>query len=745
MFEPPDELASDLEWMLESGQVGRDLLAEVLVQEFALELYHPARLYLGNAAQARQAVTGAFAAALANIYRYRHGMGVKSWVFRFLVAEWRRLKHRPASEPRDEWSALEHQKPRLRELGVLAYGAGLNLQEVARVLGAGEGSIERHLKELQVKLLLDQETIAGTQVEEYGALDLRLRAASRLRSQVWNDPPLDLEALTAAALAEASRRGNRRGGVLRVQELGLVAAVIALAVVLIWGRDGLLAADRDELAFQSTQTAVRAALAATSQPEWNYNAGNDRQPEVNPPRRVVPDPDPEPSLSLASNSDEIHRRLAHAFNFRRNLWLDASIRLYPPQGPTGFPKEYHVQLWYVRNSDRFIILSGPESAPIQEIYYSLYGQPFQFLRSEAGAYEITDIADGLDRQGYYLAFHTLLSQMMEFNEGDRYIPREMARFLERSVLVVDRVNLAGRRVATLLLDTTTGFALRQRYYHPDDQSLSAEIDVLDLSFPRSLPEQVFSPDFPWNGSYPTSANLDFEPGAVSSPPLGLPVEIPTPPAGYRADDQQIYFEFTSVYAVPSSHDESLGFRARIYTADYFLGEIDFANPWKNICQRSPDGALLAFVDIVGISYRLYWFDLNELNLESIIVNGRITQLAFSPDGQRLAFFEASPTSGAVQIYDLTNGEVQSLIALPDARSLVWSPDGHFLTLIGRTNQPEANDSLMVIQVDPPAITYESSVDFNADPPEKWLPLRWEVDFPVEMDSLIDCAQPPGDG
>ncbi len=46
MFEPHDELSSDLEWMLESGQVEREQLAEALVREHAFELYHAARLYL---------------------------------------------------------------------------------------------------------------------------------------------------------------------------------------------------------------------------------------------------------------------------------------------------------------------------------------------------------------------------------------------------------------------------------------------------------------------------------------------------------------------------------------------------------------------------------------------------------------------------------------------------------------------------------------------------------------------------
>lgn len=743
MFEPPDEFGSDLEWMLVSGQVGRDLLAEALVQEYAMDVYRTARLYLGGAALARQAVLRAFGAALANVYRYRHGMGVKTWVFRFLVAEWRRFKPRRSRELRDDWSALERQKPRLRELGVLVYGSDMPLPEVARITGTNEAGVERKLKELQVKLLLDQESVSGMPVQ--AALDERLRRAARARSQAWNDPPLVLEALTAGALAEASRRGSRRSGFLRVQELALVTVVIAMAVIFIWGGNGLLAADRADQALQSTQTAAVAAVIITSQPDWDYNAGNDRQPGTIPPRRAIPDPDPEPPLSLASDSTEIQRRLSRSFNFRRSLWLDAAVRLYPPQGPEDFPKEYHVQLWFSRRSDRVVILSGPMGDPIQEVYLSLYGQPFQFLRSETGSYPLTESGNGIARQGYYLMFQTVLARMVNFVEGDHYVPQEMARFMDRDVLVVDRINLAGRRVATLLLDTENGFALRQRYYHPDDQSLSAEIDVLNISFQRSLPEQIFAIDYPWNGAYPTSANLDFASGDPDSLALNPPPEIPSPPADYRAADQQLYFEFASIYSPPGISNDSLGYRARIFTADYFLGEVEFANPWENICQRSPDGARLAFVDSGGMSNRLYWFDLNDLDLESILVNGKITQLAFSPDGQRLAFFEVSPTSGAVQIYDLRNGEVQSLLALPDARSLVWSPDGHFLTLIGRTRQPEANDSLMVIQVDPPLVTYESSVDFNADPPEKWLPLRWEVDFPVEMSSLVECAQPPQDG
>jgi RNA polymerase sigma-70 factor (ECF subfamily) len=85
MFEPLPELASDLEWMLQSGQVSLEILAEALVHEHYAEVYHLALALLDDKNAARQAARQTFVTALLNIYRYRGEEGILSWLYTIAI------------------------------------------------------------------------------------------------------------------------------------------------------------------------------------------------------------------------------------------------------------------------------------------------------------------------------------------------------------------------------------------------------------------------------------------------------------------------------------------------------------------------------------------------------------------------------------------------------------------------------------------------------------------------------------
>jgi Tol biopolymer transport system component len=123
----------------------------------------------------------------------------------------------------------------------------------------------------------------------------------------------------------------------------------------------------------------------------------------------------------------------------------------------------------------------------------------------------------------------------------------------------------------------------------------------------------------------------------------------------------------------------------------------------------------------------------------------VTHFAFSPDSQRLALFgsDGRRSGGRLYVMDLQTGRPARLLDLQDAKSFVWSPDGQFLALIGRSNDPQFNESVMVVRIADGKVTYTRSIDFESgNGSSDWPTLDWGVDFPVEMSTLKDCAAPP---
>ena len=751
MFEPQSELSSDLEWMLESGQVGSDVLAETLVQEYASQFYRFARLLLWSDSLARQALVRALGAALANLYGYRREVGVKVWLYRFLIIECRKSRRESVIDLPIEWAVVERQKRALRELAVLVYAAGLEVSEAAQAAGIPEMKAGRLLKKLRLNLLLESKYANLAQDGGVGAdekkplieadIDTQLKEIARSLTAGWSDETFSTQEIVDAVEAEATRQGGRRRGFVRFQELLWVGVVIALAGAVIWGSGWLMAGEEAGPEPRVTLQTVIVEITTTPQPL----AAGGGIPQVAPtPKRTAEASHP---LSLASDSETIRSRLESAINFRRSLWLDASLRFYYPYSQEGDPAEYRAQVWFDRWRERFLVLSGGKGEPIQEIYLFIEEQAYQAQRSNRGEYDFQELVGGEGVQAAYLDKLALFLPIYRFSDGDHYIPQELTRLLDRSVLVVDQVNLAGQRLATLWLDVNNGLALRQRHYNPHSQSPLLDVDLDGLLINHRLPEQVFMPQFGWRGAYPMNDLLQFETEIGETDPAAAIGEQLLPPAGFDPSSQALHFEFETIYmeSIPDVPKDFLYHRASLFTEEYFLGKVDFADPWQVICTRSSDGSRLAFAETGGESQSLYWFNLSDLALQSHNANGSVTQLAFSPDSQRLAYFTSRQGQGDLHVLNLERGTQHTIFRVADVRSLVWSPDGRSLGFIGRINTSEFDDRVMVIDVESGFMFYENSVDINPDRSGEWPPLEWGVDFPVEMGDLSACALPPGEG
>jgi hypothetical protein len=354
----------------------------------------------------------------------------------------------------------------------------------------------------------------------------------------------------------------------------------------------------------------------------------------------------------------------------------------------------------------------------------------------------------------------------------------------RDALVLEQYSSQGAVVGRLWLDASTGFPLRVQTLGPPplsgpgavnrvDQVVDTEMVVRSVAYDVDFPQELLDPRVPWRGGFaedytgrPARASLPL-PGpqaAEGSLVTGAPPEegdaVPSTgrerrlaqpaPEGYNPSGLALTFQFPASFDTQS--DENLP-RVNVFAGSYLIGSTRMGNPWTMICSRSPDGSYLAYVsapDLTASSQDsrslLHWFALGELDRPQNTLPGiNVTHFAFSPDSQRLALFgsDGRRSGGRLYVMDLQTGRPARLLDLQDAKSFVWSPDGQFLALIGRSNDPQFNESVMVVRIADGKVTYTRSIDFESgNGSSDWPTLDWGVDFPVEMSTLKDCAAPP---
>lgn len=100
--EPTPELAPDLEWMLQSGQVSLPYLMEHLAGTYQAPVYRLALSLLDSQEAAELAVQRTFQAVVANLHVYRGETGAERWLYRLA---WREIVRLERSERR--WRQVE--------------------------------------------------------------------------------------------------------------------------------------------------------------------------------------------------------------------------------------------------------------------------------------------------------------------------------------------------------------------------------------------------------------------------------------------------------------------------------------------------------------------------------------------------------------------------------------------------------------------------------------------------------------
>jgi hypothetical protein len=336
-------------------------------------------------------------------------------------------------------------------------------------------------------------------------------------------------------------------------------------------------------------------------------------------------------------------------------------------------------------------------------------------------------------------------------EGTTIKTLQREDYIGRPVLVLEKENWDGRIMSRIWLDDQTGMVLRKQSFSQDEMVyMLNEVKLTALEYDVNFPQQMLNPLLPWRGGFA----LDASGAPVSEDtPLETPQNIRTPlPTTQAVGEQrpdlsrsQLTFQYPQAFV--STDRAAL---VDIFAEQYFLGSMPLYNPWTMLCDRSPDGARMAFAysDSLEDQPDLYWVD-----LENPLFDARkpmdgisISEFAFAPDSRHLAVFgyRGYTTEGKLYILDTADDIWYSIIDLPTARSIVWNPDGTQLALITRTFPGSSEEYVLVLDGATGEILYNFSenIDYGMYHSMEWPMNEWGTEFPVEMGGLAACAAPP---
>ena len=354
--EPDQELASDLDWLLQSRQFSAGQVAAGLVQACFLDLYRWMGLCLDDQDAAAASAFKIILAAAEKAAGYSGEPGAQVWVFRMGAAEIRRVVRRrfwqgirrrlsplssgtPGEQPENApqasvWRAVERLPDEQRLLAILVHGLGWGRERAAQVLDLSRqqaaGMLQMAAQSLYTSIAASQETSGPLSLDE---LDQYLAAILRQRLTDWSGEPSDLDELARLAGEELDRQDRRQQHASNWKEMIWLAGAAGTIVLVLWVANLWLPEPEGQTA---APTGVQAVSDAGGEPV----AANTPAPTPSGP---VADYQVQPGDSLASVAaffgapvDELRRLNPEVIGVELVPGQTLKVVLRPP-GQAAFP------------------------------------------------------------------------------------------------------------------------------------------------------------------------------------------------------------------------------------------------------------------------------------------------------------------------------------------------------------------------------------------------------------------------
>lgn len=252
-FDKGPELSPDLEWMVQSGQVSRQVFTETLVRTYYASIYRLALSLLNDLSAAQVACREVFSQAILNTHQYRSEVGIDTWInqvaYRVIKIAMRRerfwrgveklmgsrgqftntLSHTPQSEAdRLIWQQVD-QLPEAERIPFLLYFAnGWQLEQIASAL---EMTPEQVRECVQRSL----EGFAHLGEDSPPNIETGLRASLQRR---WSLPEIaedEMQHFSHTLQRRTGQRGVLRRGAATTREVVLLGIALVIVILAIWG------------------------------------------------------------------------------------------------------------------------------------------------------------------------------------------------------------------------------------------------------------------------------------------------------------------------------------------------------------------------------------------------------------------------------------------------------------------------------------------------------------------------------
>jgi len=477
------------------------------------------------------------------------------------------------------------------------------------------------------------------------------------------------------------------------------------------------------------------------------------------PTPVTPAPLLEP-LTLQSSPEEILRRIQENKENWHTLWADAQVIRYGPPGYVGPPRVKREQIW-ISQPSYGLSVSGALSGDLDFVSLSKGG--------EVKSLDLTTGQHNFYGGGGLVDYSLAVAQLLEPGSLRTFLVDDLAivgseQVIGRESLVVDWPQVESYSIDTgdplrqrqyldrYWVDSVTGVILRKRQLGGEHLDLIIEeISVTEIAFDVDIPNRIFDEYRPFPTRFaqdhrgePLSQEAAAPTHAWAPLPGREPLPSRPPPSEFDPFSARLVFQWTSL-----PDPETSSTQAEVFADGYSLGSVEFANPFSVVCDRSPNGQMIAFFDWKEIvpygANELRWFSLNDL---SVVIEPLPEVLpsdfAFSPDSQRLAVFgcNAQNENCGLYILDLATQAERKLLPLAAVSALTWSPDSTSLAFLGGL-ETGLDWQVWVIDAQTGEIIYQGVMDWDANRAASDSPTQgWGIPFPVYRGGLEACSAPP---
>lgn len=757
MFEEPLDLSSDLEWMLQSGQIALPQLVHYLVQETYPSLFQLAFLIHQDINTAHQAVEQTLLNAIENAPLYHGEKSVHQWLMELLIR--RHLKRNIFQKIYGKWKQVFSKK----EVEInSAHAITSPLQEQNRYPAFSPNELEQIAEGLLKKAIKRQQNHRFWRaIQVYTLLmgvTFLLIALARAQG-VFNTTPAHSNNILSV---ETEKQAERIIHVIHITLTPVPSSTPtphpenAILYTVSQGETLRNIAQKIGIDLQLLQ-AFNAVQPDDPLPEGHTLIIGFGSPPLSliTPTPITPIPLPIP-LTVHSSQEDIRTRLLNSHRNWHTLWADALTIDYGPLGYVGPAAIYRSQVW-ISQPLYTLLLCGDAS-----------GHPERVSLTVAGRVTDLDIRTGqrsYNRNGGL--FDTDLQELL-LPDSYRYPPESIFEVIgtdyvaRRFALMVDHFRIdrtfidsnqseIKSRLGRYWVDVLTGIVLRKQEFDSSNPNLLIkEIVIKELTLDANIPNRLFDPYQPLI----TQFAMDFrgEPDlsetssktTTGSPSLGrAPLPHVTPPPDFDPSLSQLTFQYTHLKDIGDSTT-----RADLFADRFYLGNIPFADPRRINCVRSLNGNLIAFSEWLeqppyGAS-SAKWFDLRTPTKVHDPQPGLSTsQFAFSPDSQNLALIACDKASSCgIYILNLHTNEAHKILPIQYGYGISWSPDGMLIAFVGAV-QENAEARVMIIEAQSGKVIYTGGFDWFTNSPAPDTPTnQWNILFPNQNFGLDACIMPP---